>query len=644
MAGGGSNGKGGAGNASMGNALNSVLQAGNTGQPAATNRFGVNPMQNAAKGMQQAFNGYARVSNNIKQMQPNIINPALMQGTGYQAATAGAQGYKPTMANSFGYQAATAGAQGYKPTMMNSFGYEAAQAQANGYDAAQATAYGYDPSHTDAAGYKAAIQNDPQAIADLMGRYQNQYTDQVVDRTTANMDRDRQRMQEQNAASAAAAGAFGGSRHGLVEAQTNSDVNRQIGDMSAELRRLGFDTAAGLAGQDIANNMQVGSENAAALNNQRQFNAENQQQANMFNADADNTMGQFFAAAQNQNSMFNTDATNARNQYTADARNQAALANAGMKNDARMFTAGQKQDASATNAAARNSMKEMLAAARNQASLANAGMKNDARQFTAGQRQDVSMMNANSRNSMKDMLAQARNQASLANAGMKNDARQFTQGNAMQARLANMDSRNTARQYNANARTENQNNKIDSLLSMAQGLGGLAGQSFGMGNTIADRQAADGGQQQALLQAILGGSQGLFDNYVNQPERLLQLRLAAAGMSPLTGANTTTQTQQMPNTLLPNLLGAAGNMFQFAPIALSSGRFKHEVRPTGRKVKSVSGLIVDEVTFKYKPEIDPSQACYTGIVAESLPMNDPAVISNGGQAHAVDYSKLEVIQ
>jgi hypothetical protein len=61
--------------------------------------------------------------------------------------------------------------------------------------------------------------------------------------------------QEANKAAAARAGAFGGSRQGLVEAETNAASQRAIGDLSANLGMQGFNTAAQLAQGDIANRM-----------------------------------------------------------------------------------------------------------------------------------------------------------------------------------------------------------------------------------------------------------------------------------------------------------------------------------------------------------------------------------------------------
>lgn len=90
-------------------------------------------------------------------------------------------------------------------------------------------------------------------VASGMSLYQNPYEQQVIDRSMADIGRTTAMQQEANKAAAAGAGAFGGSRQGLVEAETNAAAQRTMGDLSANLRSQGFNTAANLAQGDIAN-------------------------------------------------------------------------------------------------------------------------------------------------------------------------------------------------------------------------------------------------------------------------------------------------------------------------------------------------------------------------------------------------------
>jgi hypothetical protein len=90
-------------------------------------------------------------------------------------------------------------------------------------------------------------------IAQGMGAYQNPYQQQVIDRTAADMNRNLGMQQQATKAAAINSGAFGGGRHGLVEAENMAQTNRAIGDMSAQMNQQGFNTAGQFAGQDIAN-------------------------------------------------------------------------------------------------------------------------------------------------------------------------------------------------------------------------------------------------------------------------------------------------------------------------------------------------------------------------------------------------------
>jgi hypothetical protein len=92
---------------------------------------------------------------------------------------------------------------------------------------------------------------NPGTIAEGMGAYRNPWENEVVARTADAIQRQTAMQQGQIGAMATGAGAFGGSRHGIVEAQTNAAAQRSIGDLSAQLRSQGFNTAAALAGSDL---------------------------------------------------------------------------------------------------------------------------------------------------------------------------------------------------------------------------------------------------------------------------------------------------------------------------------------------------------------------------------------------------------
>jgi hypothetical protein len=116
----------------------------------------------------------------------------------------------------------------------------------------------------------ASTVSNPAAIASGIDKYMNPYTSSVLDSAITNIGRVTDQQQIANGASATNAGAFGGARHGIVEALTNSEAQKNIGDLSGSLLSSGFNTAAGLSAQDIANKMSTGQFNATTKNNWEQ--------------------------------------------------------------------------------------------------------------------------------------------------------------------------------------------------------------------------------------------------------------------------------------------------------------------------------------------------------------------------------------
>lgn len=78
-------------------------------------------------------------------------------------------------------------------------------------------------------------------------QFMNPFTQQVIDRTAADIGSAQQMAMGQLGSQAQAARAFGGSRHGVAEAQTNAGFIKQLADTSANLRMQGFNTALGAA-------------------------------------------------------------------------------------------------------------------------------------------------------------------------------------------------------------------------------------------------------------------------------------------------------------------------------------------------------------------------------------------------------------
>jgi hypothetical protein len=80
-----------------------------------------------------------------------------------------------------------------------------------------------------------------------IAQFANPFQQQVINRTMGDIGTAQQLAQNQMGAQATAARAFGGSRHGVADAQTNAGFAKQFADTSANLNMQGFNTALGAA-------------------------------------------------------------------------------------------------------------------------------------------------------------------------------------------------------------------------------------------------------------------------------------------------------------------------------------------------------------------------------------------------------------
>jgi len=101
----------------------------------------------------------------------------------------------------------------------------------------------------------------PTAMGDV-SQYYNPYESQVVGNTLADIERSRLMAQNQLGAQATQAGAFGGSRQGIAEAETNRAYADQAARTAAQLRQQGYTQAQDIALRDVG----VGLQQAQQLN------------------------------------------------------------------------------------------------------------------------------------------------------------------------------------------------------------------------------------------------------------------------------------------------------------------------------------------------------------------------------------------
>jgi hypothetical protein len=145
--------------------------------------------------------------------------------------------------------------------------------------------YGANPANT-AAPANFGTQQNPSVYGQAAGQYNaavqgpnigqffNPYTSMVTGNTVNALDRSRQMAQNQIGTQATAAGAFGGSRHGVAEAETNRNFFDSVGQTIGGLQQTGFNTALGaaqqnqqmqsqLAGQGFGFGQSIGNQQAA---------------------------------------------------------------------------------------------------------------------------------------------------------------------------------------------------------------------------------------------------------------------------------------------------------------------------------------------------------------------------------------------
>jgi len=97
-----------------------------------------------------------------------------------------------------------------------------------------------------------------------MSKYMNPYQQGVIDPAMKEYERQRQQVQNQGAAQAQAAGAFGGSRHGLAQAETNRGFADVESKFLGNLMQQGYESASGRAMQDIQNDLAAQQYNVGA--------------------------------------------------------------------------------------------------------------------------------------------------------------------------------------------------------------------------------------------------------------------------------------------------------------------------------------------------------------------------------------------
>jgi hypothetical protein len=281
------------------------------------------------------------------------------------------------------YQTGMAGA--YQPQMVGGFGGgPAALSGATGYQA-----YNFGGAQTGPAalarsrGYRASDVTAAQANMADIGQYMNPYTQNVTRNTLADLEIGRQNAVRQISQQAGAAKAFGGSRQGVAEAQTNIGFGTEAGKLLAQLNEQAYNSAMNAQQQDLARQQQAAMQNAAQRTSASQFGAGAMNQAQLTNAAAQNAMAQFNVGNLQQAGLTNMASQNAASQFGAGAMNQAQLSNAAAQNAMAQYNANLAQQAALANQSTGLAGAQFRLGAANQ--LGNLGMQQQGLRMSGAQ-------------------------------------------------------------------------------------------------------------------------------------------------------------------------------------------------------------------------------------------------------------------
>ena len=146
-----------------------------------------------------------------------------------------------------------------QPMALNSGVQQMAAPQQGGYNVNTAAAQGLQQAQQGAAagmGYRPMAITAPNQAG--LQQYTNPYESQVVQQSLNDLERSRLMTQNVGGAQAGAANAFGGSRHGIAEAETNRAFADQAARTASGLRQTGYQNAQQMERQAQMQNQSAG--------------------------------------------------------------------------------------------------------------------------------------------------------------------------------------------------------------------------------------------------------------------------------------------------------------------------------------------------------------------------------------------------
>ena len=178
--------------------------------------------------------------------------------------------------------------------------------QAMGYSPAQIQATGYNPTMQSSVGNQQGFgYNAGQLAGSDLSAYENPYEDQVVQNTLRDIGSAQEMSLNQMGAQATQANAFGGSRHGIAEAETRKNFADQALNSVAGLRQQGFNQALQNRQFDIGQQTAADQYGAGSAQAAQAANIARMQNINAQNAAAQTGANQYLSnnlmSAQQQN-------------------------------------------------------------------------------------------------------------------------------------------------------------------------------------------------------------------------------------------------------------------------------------------------------------------------------------------------------
>ena len=383
----------------------------------------------------------------------NLESAYSPQNVTYQNALA--QGYSPAQAQaasagySQGYSGASAGPAQYYGGTSAGPSQVAQAAQLNRNSIQNVNAAGVTGSQVAQEAFGSIAPSAKANIRDVtpgsflnqnIQAYMNPYTKAVTEQSLQDLERSRQLEQVKTSAQATAAKAFGGSRQGVAEAETNRAYGENAARLVAQQNAAAYTNAQQISEADLGRMMQAQQLNQnkdlattqQSLQLAGQFGLANQDaalRASLANQGVDVSTGQLNTQNAQQTALANQAAYNQMSQYNAGLGQQAGLANQAAYNQMAQYNAGNQQQAGLASQAAYNQMGQFNAGLTQQANLANQAAFNQAGQFGANAQNTANLTNA--QNQLQAYLA---NQS----AGLQGNQQRITAGGQLANAATNL--------------------------------------------------------------------------------------------------------------------------------------------------------------------------------------------------------------